>query len=141
MEADLVGAQNQPVAVTFVLSPVGDGEGSLTGIIAVAHQKTDDHLRQEVSSQLDRNIEQLACLGDRIRNPLAVIIGLADLQDSEATRKIAEQARIVDGVVAELDREYVVSLSVRQFLRKHYQLGDDAQLQVPPPDSGSPTGT
>ncbi|MBA7481816.1 hypothetical protein ES707_17293 [subsurface metagenome] len=134
IEAGLVDAQNQPVAVIFGFSLIGDGEGGLTGIIAVARRKTDD-LRREVCSQLDRNIELLACLGDRIRNPLAVIVGLADLQDSEVTRKISEQARIVDGVVAELDRGYVTSLSVRQFLRKHYPPGDDARLQISPPES------
>ncbi|MCM2466836.1 hypothetical protein DIC75_11075 [Methanoculleus sp. CWC-02] len=140
METTLIDAQDQPVAVIFGFSPIGDSEGSPTGIIAVAHRKIDDHLRQEVASQLDRNIEQLACLGDRIKNPLAVIVGLADLQDGEAARKISEQARSIEGVVMELDREYVASLSVRQFLRKHYDLGDDARLQVAPSGSGSAEG-
>lgn len=137
MEADLMDAQNQSVTLIFGLSLVGDDEGSLTGIIAVAHPKTDDqnnaHLWREVCSQIDRNIEHLACLSDRIRNPLAVIVGLADLQGGEVTRKIAEQAQIIDESITELDREYVASLTVRQFLRKHHHLGDDAGLQVPPP--------
>ncbi len=137
MEANLMDARSQQVAVTFGFSLVGDGEGGLTGIVAVAHPKTgdrnDEYLRQEVCSQLDRNIEHLACLGDRIRNPLAVIIGLADLQDSEVARKITEQAQIIDGIVTELDRGYVASLNIRQFLKKHHHLGDDAALGVPPP--------
>jgi PAS domain-containing protein len=151
MEAVLMDAQNQPVAVTFGFSPVDDGEGSFTGIIAVAHQKTDEHLWQEACSQLDRNTEQFACLGDRIRNPLGVIVGLADMQGGEVTRKISEQARIIHGIVTDLDRDYVASLSIRQYLRKHYHLGDGAQAQAPPPTSGSadctpcrpdsPTGT
>ncbi|MDV4343707.1 PAS domain-containing protein [Methanoculleus sp. YWC-01] len=127
MEAVLMDAQNQPVTVIFGFSPVDDGEGNLTGIIAVAHKKTDEHLWREACSQLDRNTEQLACLGDRIRNPLAVIVGLADLQGGEVARKISEQALIIDEIVTELDREYVASLSVRQYLRKHYHLGDGAQ--------------
>ncbi|MDK2889600.1 MAG: hypothetical protein PWR21_231 [Methanoculleus sp.] len=137
MEAVLMDAQNQPVTMILEFSPVDDGEGGLTGIIAVAHQKTDERLWREVCSQLDRNTEQLACLGDRIRNPLAVIVGLTDMQGGEVARKISEQARIIDGIVTELDREYVASLSVRQYLRKHYCLGDDAQVQTPPPTSGS----
>lgn len=151
MEAVLMDAQNQPVTMILEFSPVDDGEGGLTGIIAVAHQKTDERLWREVCSQLDRNTEQLACLGDRIRNPLAVIVGLTDMQGGEVARKISEQARIIDGIVTELDREYVASLSVRQYLRKHYCLGDDAQVQTPPRTSGSadctpcrpdsPTGT
>ena len=88
-----------------------------------------DHLRSRP------NTEQLACLGDRIRNPLAVIIGLAGMHDGEVARKISEQALIIDEIVTELDREYVASLSVRQYLRKHYHLGGDAQLQAPSPTS------
>lgn len=141
MEATLIDVQNRPVDVIFEFSPVGDGEGSFTGIIAVAHPKTGSHPWQEISSQLDRNIEQLACLGDRIRNPLAVIVGLTDLHDGEVAREISEQARIIDGIVTELDREYVASLSVRQFLRKHHRPEDDARLQVPPLRSDSADGT
>ncbi|KAF5041138.1 MAG: hypothetical protein KO254_10560 [Methanoculleus marisnigri] len=142
MEVDLIDARNQPVTVTFRFSSVDDGERHLTGIIAVAHRKTDEHLRREVCSQIDRNTEQLACLGDRIRNPLAVIIGLADMQeDGEAARKISEQARIINEIVTELDREYVASLSVRQYLRRHYCLGDDAQLEVTHPPVRFSDGT
>jgi len=139
LEVNLLDARNQPVAVILAFSPIGDRDGSPTGIIAVARQKTgdlnDERLWHEVGSQLDQNIEHLACLGDRIRNPLAVIVGLADLQDDETTRKIAEQARIIDGIVTELDRGYVASLSVRRFLRKHYHQCDDPAVSSGP---GSP---
>jgi len=135
MDAVLMDVQNRPVSVTFGFSPVDDGKGNFTGIIGVARKKTDDRLWEEITSQLDRNTEQLACLGDRIRNPLAVIIGLAGMHDGEVARKISEQALIIDEIVTELDREYVASLSVRQYLRKHYHLGGDAQLQAPSPTS------
>lgn len=133
MEVNLLDAQNQPVAAILRFSLVGDGEGGFTGIIAAVHEKTDDDLRREVCAQLDRNIELLACLCDRIRNPLAVIVGLAGLEDGEISHKIAEQTQIIDGALTELDRGYVASLSVRRFLRKHYRLGDDAHSQAPPP--------
>jgi len=142
LEVNLMDARNQPVAVILEFSSVGDRDGSSTGFIAVARQKAgelnDEHLWREVGSQLDQNIEHLVCLGDRIRNPLAVIVGLADLQDDETTRKIAEQARIIDGIVTELDRGYVASLSVRKFLRKHYHQRDNAVESSGP---GSSTNT
>lgn len=106
---------------------------------------TDEDLRREVCSQLDENIEHLACLGDRIRNPLAVIVGLASLEESEATRRISEQAKIVDEVLTELDRGYVASLSVREFLRKHYNLEYDGRpgsaAEETPKRPGSSTNT
>ena len=82
-------------------------------------------------AQLDQNIEHLACLGDRIRNPLAVIVGLADLQGGEIAEKIVKQAEIIDGVLRELDSGYAASLSAREFLRKHH-LRDDLDLDAPP---------
>ncbi len=134
VEANLTDVRGRQVAVTFGFSLVRDCGGNFTGIIAVAKQKADDNhsddsVWREVSSQIDQNIEQLACLGDRIRNPLAVIVGLADLEGDEAARKIAGQARVIDGIITELDRGYVASLSARQFLRKHYHLGDGTDLQ------------
>jgi signal transduction histidine kinase len=144
MEVTLTDAQNRPVAALLRFALVDDGEGTFTGIIAVAHRMTDDDLRREVGSQLDENIEHLACLGDRIRNPLAVIVGLADLEESEVTRRISEQAKIVDGILTELDRGYVASLSVREFLRKHYNLEYDARpgsAGDTPSNSGSSADT
>jgi hypothetical protein len=105
------------------------------------HCKTNDEPQREICSQLDRNIEHLACLGDRIRNPLAVIVGLSGMEDGEVARRIAEQAQIIDAVLTELDRGYVASLSVRQFLRKHYHLEDDVRSQAPPPVSAPADGT
>lgn len=127
LEVSLINAQNQPVAVILRFAPVGDGEDGFTGIIAVARRKADDELRREVCSQLDRNIEHLACLGDRIRNPLTVIAGLTGLEDGEVARRITEQTQIIDGVLTELDRGYVASLSVRQYLKKHYRMGEDTR--------------
>jgi PAS domain S-box-containing protein len=144
MEVTLTDAQNRPVAAFLRFSLVDDGEGSFSGLIAVAHRMTDDDLWRRVCSQLDENIEQLACLGDRIRNPLAVIIGLADLEENAVTRRISEQAKIVDEILTELDRGYVASLSVREFLRKHCNLEYDARSgsagDTPSP-SGSSTDT
>ncbi|WP_317065382.1 PAS domain-containing protein [Methanoculleus caldifontis] len=126
MEVTFLDAQNRPVAAVVAFLPVDDGEGGFAGIVAAVHDGAGGDLRHGVCAQLDENIEHLACLGDRIKNPLAVILGLAGLEDGEVARKIADQARIIDGVLTELDRGYVASLSVREFLRKHYGLkGDD----------------
>jgi len=141
IEVNLLDALNQPVTAVLRFSLVSDGEGGSAGIIAAVHCKTNDEPQREICSQLDRNIEHLACLGDRIRNPLAVIVGLSGMEDGEVARRIAEQAQIIDAVLTELDRGYVASLSVRQFLRKHYHLEDDVRSQAPPPVSAPPDGT
>jgi sensor domain CHASE-containing protein len=96
-------------------------------------QRTNEQLRQEIFQrklievqkreayeQIEKNIEQFAILGDHIRNPLAVIVGLADLTEGEASGKIVEQAKVIDGIIDQLDRGWIESEKVREFLRRYY---------------------
>jgi sensor domain CHASE-containing protein len=96
-------------------------------------QRTNEQLRQEIFQrklieaqkreayeQIEKNIEQFAILGDHIRNPLAVIVGLADLTEGQASGRILDQAKIIDGIIDQLDRGWIESEKVREFLRKYY---------------------
>ena len=96
-------------------------------------QRTNEQLRQEIFQrqlieaqkreayeQIEKNIEQFAILGDHIRNPLAVIVGLADLSGGEVSVKILDQAKLIDGIIDQLDRGWIESEKVREFLRKYY---------------------
>ncbi|HUK38295.1 MAG TPA: CHASE4 domain-containing protein [Methanomicrobiales archaeon] len=96
-------------------------------------QRTNEQLRQEIFQrklievqkreayeQIEKNIEQFAILGDHIRNPLAVIVGLADLSEGATTVKILDQAKIIDGIIDQLDRGWIESEKVREFLRRYY---------------------
>jgi PAS domain S-box-containing protein len=84
-----------------------------------------DRLKRESYAQLGKNIEQFAVIGDHIRNPLQVIVGCAEMIDDPLAEKILEQARQIDRFIAELDRGWVESANVRNFLRKH---GEDVEL-------------
>lgn len=96
-------------------------------------QRTNEQLRQEIFQrklieaqkreayeQIEKNIEQFAILGDHIRNPLAVVVGLASLTEGTTSEKILEQAKIIDGIIDQLDRGWIESEKVREFLRKYY---------------------
>jgi sensor domain CHASE-containing protein len=96
-------------------------------------QRTNEQLRQEIFQrklievqkreayeQIERNIEQFAILGDHIRNPLAVIVGLADLTEGTASEKILGQAKMIDAIIDQLDRGWIESEKVREFLRRYY---------------------
>jgi len=102
-------------------------------------QRTNEQLRQEIFQrklmeaqrreayeQIEKNIEQFAILGDHIRNPLSVIVGLADLTEGTASVKILEQARAIDKIIDELDQGWIESEKVREFLRKYYSNDKDA---------------
>jgi sensor domain CHASE-containing protein len=95
--------------------------------------RTNEQLRQEILArrlyeeqkrkafeQIERNIEQFAILGDHIRNPLTVIVGLSDLIQDAAAKKILDQAKIIDGIINQLDQGWIESEKVREFLKKYY---------------------
>jgi len=78
-----------------------------------------DELKRKAFEQIDRNIEQFAVLVDGIRNPLSVIVGLAELRDDETARRILTQAQRIEHILKQLDEGWVQSEKVREFLRKH----------------------
>ncbi|HMK16099.1 MAG TPA: hypothetical protein VK450_04185, partial [Methanomicrobiales archaeon] len=95
-------------------------------------QQTNEQLRQEIFQrklmeaqkreayeQIEKNIEQFAILGDHIRNPLAVIVGIADLDGGPTSGSIIQQARIIDQIITQLDRGWIESEKIREFLKKN----------------------
>ncbi|MFA7562879.1 MAG: PAS domain S-box protein, partial [Methanoculleus sp.] len=76
-------------------------ELSVIGVHVVGRDITDrkqnEHLRQQAFDQIARNIEQFAILGDHIRQPLQVILGMSELVDEEtATGRIREQVNRIN---------------------------------------------
>src|SRR5512136_105184 len=111
----------------------------LVGARTQALQRTNEQLRQEIFQrkliegqkreayeQIEKNIEQFAILGDHIRNPLAVIVGLADLTEGAEAAKIMEQARVIDGIINQLDRGWIECEKVRELLRRYYSNDKDS---------------
>ncbi|MDD3857025.1 MAG: PAS domain S-box protein [Methanoculleus sp.] len=79
-----------------------------------------ESLKKSAFLQIEENIEQLAILNDSIRNPLTVIIALAEMGDTEIDRKIIEQAWAIDAIISRLDQGWLVSRKVKEYLKKHY---------------------
>ncbi|HXW99171.1 MAG TPA: PAS domain S-box protein [Methanomicrobiales archaeon] len=99
------------------------GNGSIAEFQSVGRDITATKMMEEVEqkafSQIEKNIEQLAILGDHIRNPLAVIVGIADLDGGPTSASIIQQARIIDTIITQLDRGWIESEKIREFLRKN----------------------
>ena len=74
----------------------------------------------EALSQIERNMEDLSILNDHIRNPLQVILGLAENGDEEHCAIMAAQVQEIDSIVRRLDQRCLESEKIRDFLRKHY---------------------
>ncbi|KAF5059310.1 PAS domain protein [anaerobic digester metagenome] len=69
--------------------------------------------------QIQQNMEQFQILNDQIRNPVQVIIGLADLEGGEFSNQIILQAREIDQIVRQLDVGWLESAKVSSYLRRY----------------------
>jgi PAS domain S-box-containing protein len=110
-----------PVEVNSHLCVLDERRMILSVVRDITERKIMEEVENKAFGQIERNIDQLAILGDHIRNPLAVIIGFADLIESDTGRKIIEQARIIDQIITRLDMQWIESEKVREFVRRHYR--------------------
>jgi PAS domain S-box-containing protein len=104
--------------------PVLDARGKVGRVAVIARDITEqrqlERLRQEAFSQIEQNMEQFAILGDHVRHPLQVILARADLlEDEETAAKIQEQVRRINGYIRNLDRGWVESRKIREYLRRN----------------------
>jgi len=73
--------------------------------------------REESLKQIEKNIEQFAILVDKIRNPLAIIAGLADIFAEKEKDKIFEQVKNIEKIIEQLEKGWLESEDVRRLLR------------------------
>jgi len=79
-----------------------------------------EELKKGAFIQIDRLFEQLAILNDEIRNPLSVIVAVADSMEDEDGKKILSQCDVINDTISRLDSGWLQSVKVRSFLKKHY---------------------
>ncbi len=84
----------------------------MASFIDITARKQMESVKREALEQIEKNIEQFAILGDHIRNPLAVIVGLSSLAPGDVTDKIILQAREIDRIVTQLDMGWIESEKV-----------------------------
>jgi len=103
--------------------------GTVEGVAVFARDVTDERAlerqREVALSRIEKNLHQLATLNDEIRNPLAAIIGFADVGGGENAEEIIEQARRIDRIVSMLDQGWLESMKIRKFLSRHHHIGEE----------------
>lgn len=95
----------------------------MTSFIDITENKQMEIVKRKALEQIEKNIEQFAILGDHIRNPLAVIVGLSSLAPGEITDKIILQAKEIDRIITQLDMGWIESEKVRDFIKRYYMVG------------------
>ena len=109
-----------PVEITTKAFEISGQQVALSILRDITERKKAREIEKKAFAQIEENINQLATLGDAIRNPLAVIVGLADLNGGELEEKIKKQAQEIDDYITMLDRGWIESEKVRDFLKRHY---------------------
>ncbi|MCK8519764.1 PAS domain S-box protein [Methanoculleus sp. 7T] len=104
-------------------SPIVEN-GMIVGFQAVGRDISErilyERLREQAFDMTARNIAQFAVLADHVRHPLQVIMGIADLlEDDETAEKLREQVRRINRRVSQLDREWMESRKIREFLKRY----------------------
>jgi len=126
-EVTLLKYNGSPFHVQFYANLVRDEAGKpvcvMFWFIDITDRKRMEDAKRTALEQVEKNIEQFAILGDHIRNPLAVIVGLSSLAPGDITDKIILQAREIDRIVTQLDMGWIESEKVREFIKRYYMVG------------------
>lgn len=95
----------------------------MVSFIDITERKQMEMAQRRALEQIEKNIEQFAILGDHIRNPLTVIVGLASIAAEEIAERIIVQAKEIDRIITRLDMGWIESEKVRDFIKRYYQVG------------------
>ncbi len=108
------------LATSLLRDPGGEIRYVIGMIEDITDRKAYETLRSRAFEQIEQNMEQFAILGDHVRHPLQVILARADLmEDTETAEKIRGQVLRINGIVKQLDRGWVESRLIREFLRRN----------------------
>ncbi|WP_373839423.1 response regulator [Methanospirillum sp.] len=115
------------IYIDGMISPLQEpNHGGCSGVVINLRDISESiEMKQVVHDayqQIEQNLEKFALLNDQIRNPLAVIVAILDLNESEQLQNIMPFIREIDGIIDKLDSGYIASSKVREFLKKYHEI-------------------
>lgn len=122
------GQTGERKVIRFTALPRRDANQRISSIYFCGLDITDsiemEQLKRHAFTQIEKNIEQFAILGDHLRNPLTAIIGLCDLlEDRTTAAKIQARAMEIDDLITRIDQGWIDSEKVRNIIKKYYDIG------------------
>ena len=111
--------------VVWSMSTIMDLEGERPlATIAQGWDVTKERVLEEermmAIEKINENIAQLAILNDGIRNPLSIMACVIDsIEDPDIQKKIEDEIYRIDQMVANLDKEWINSEKILNYLKKH----------------------
>ncbi|NMB78505.1 MAG: PAS domain S-box protein [Methanomicrobiales archaeon] len=109
------------ISVTPVMDPGGAFEGSFAMLTDITRRHTFEKVRQEAVEQVEKNIEQLAILGEHLRDPLTAILAKTPDMPPETADLVTSQVREINDILAQIDKGWIESEKVRSYLRKYHE--------------------
>ena len=108
--------------VSTIMEP---GEDKPVATIAQGWDVTTERLlekeRMVAIEKINENMVKLAVLNDGIRNPLSIMACLIDqIDESDVKTRIGKEIERIDQMVINLDKEWMSSEKILNYLRKHY---------------------
>jgi|GEM_PF-913928 len=86
----------------------------------ITKQKRIEREMKTAIFQIDKDLKILADLNDQIRNPLSIMSLLADDIETGKKERLLKEIERINCLVDMLDKGWIVSEKVMEFLRKHY---------------------
>lgn len=114
------GGSRVPVEINSLHFPLQGKTTVLSISRDISERRRTEEIRRQAFDQIEQNIEQFATLGDQVRQPLQVIAGLSEMDDSKYSAEIARQAAVINALIDRLDQGWIESEKVRRFLQRHY---------------------
>ncbi len=100
----------------------------------ITERKAHEIQREAAIRQIQKNLTELSLLNDGIRNPLTIILSIAENLCPDGFAAISKQIDRIDEVINTLDNRWNESEKILTYLRKYYNI----RVSEPDPDQKKP---
>ena len=126
-ENEVITMENKRITVSWVNTLIRTPEGQILGTLSsgedLTNKKKLEEEKNQLLDQIQRNLAQMAYLNDNIRNPLSIIISLADIYLTEdKSQAVQKQVDVISDSITRLDQRWSESEKVLNYIRKYYQI-------------------
>ncbi|WP_048149695.1 PAS domain S-box protein [Methanolacinia paynteri] len=117
--------------VVVSLQTMNSKPGEASNILGIAVDITENRRLEAENrtalNQIENNVSKMYILNDQIRNPLAIILGQIEINQSTSRQIICEQVIQINDIISQLDRDSIESTKIIDYLRKHYGFFNEEQ--------------
>jgi PAS domain S-box-containing protein len=111
-----------PVQVTLDIFRLEDNVVGLAIIEDITQKRQYEEERYRLIEQIEKNLAELSILNDGVRNPLTIIMMIVEELDETISGPVIRQIRIIDDLINQLDKRWIESDKILQYLQKYHHI-------------------